>query len=361
MVGLAESNGQEKTEKPTGKRRREARQEGNLFQSKDAVTVVMLFGVFWMLRLTIPMIYRTVRDCMLRYFTAVGNGSAVLDQSPNIYVYMVASVLKCALPVLAMSIVLGILSHGIQTRFNITFKPLRPKFSKLNPISGIKKLFGLKKLVDLAKNLIKIALLLALLYNLLKRDLTEIARMFDMQVFNSAAYMMQMVFDLVMRVCLAFAVVAFFDYLYQRWDYENNLKMTKQEVKEEFKNTEGNPEIKGRIRSVQRQMAMSRMMQKVPQADVIIRNPTHFAVALKYNPEENNAPVVLAKGQDLVALRIVHIGEEHGVYVIENRPLARALFASCDLDREIPPEFYGAVAEILVYIYKASHRDDMFE
>ncbi len=361
MVGLAESNGQEKTEKPTGKRRREARQEGNLFQSKDAVTVVMLFGVFWMLRLMIPMIYRTVRDCMLRYFTAAGSGRAVLEQSPNIYVYMVVSVLKCALPILLTSVALGILSHGIQTRFNLTFKPLRPKFSKLNPITGIKKLFGLKKLVDLAKNLIKIALLLALLYNLLKRDLTEISRMFDMQVFNSAAYMMQLVFDLVMRVCLAFAVVAFFDYLYQRWDYENNLKMTKQEVKEEFKNTEGNPEIKGRIRSVQRQMAMSRMMQKVPQADVIIRNPTHFAVALKYDPDQDNAPVVLAKGQDLVALRIVHIGEEHGVYVIENRPLARALFASCDLDREIPPEFYGAVAEILVYIYKASHRDDMFE
>ena len=137
--------------------------------------------------------------------------------------------------------------------------------------------------------------------------------------------------------------------------------MTKQEVKEEFKNTEGNPEIKGRIRSIQRQMALSRMMQKVPEADVIVRNPTHFAVALKYDPDKDSAPVVLAKGQDYMALRIIKIGEENGVVIMENRPLARALYASCELDREIPEEFYGAVAEILVYIYKASNREDMFE
>ena len=187
----------------------------------------------------------------------------------------------------------------------------------------------------------------------------EISRMFDMPILLSTSRMLQMVFDLVKRVCLAFAIVAFFDYLYQRWDYENNLKMTKQEVKDEYKNTEGNPEIKGRIRSVQRQMALSRMMQKVPEADVIVRNPTHFAVALKYDPDKYGAPVVLAKGQDELALRIVRVGEEHGVYVIENRPLARALYASCELDREIPAEFYGAVAEILVYIYRQSHREDM--
>ena len=136
--------------------------------------------------------------------------------------------------------------------------------------------------------------------------------------------------------------------------------MTKQEVKDEFKQTEGNPQIKGRIRSLQRQMAMSRMIQKVPQADVIIRNPTHYAIALKYDPNVNGAPMVLAKGQDELALRIIKVGEENGVFITENRPLARALYESCELDREIPAEFYGAVAEILVYIYKASHREDMF-
>ena len=238
---------------------------------------------------------------------------------------------------------------------------LRPKFSKMNPINGIKRMFGIKKLVDLAKNLIKIALLLALLYNLLQSDLIQVARMIDMNLYVSASRMLELVFDLVVKVCIAFAVVAFLDYLYQRWDHAQNLKMTKQEVKEEYKSTEGNPEIKGRIRKIQRQMALSRMMQKVPEADVIVKNPTHFAVALKYDPEKNGAPVVLAKGQDHLALRIIKLGEENGVSVVENRPLARALYASCEVDREIPPEYYGAVAELLVYIYRQSHREDMFQ
>lgn len=160
---------------------------------------------------------------------------------------------------------------------------------------------------------------------------------------------------------MVFIIVAFFDFLYQRWEYEKNLKMTKQEVKDEYKQTEGNPEIKGRIRRIQRQMALSRMIQKVPEADVIVRNPTHVAVALKYDPKRHGAPVVLAKGQDELALRIVKAGEENGVFMIENKPLARALYASCRLDQEIPAEFYGAVAEILIYIYRASHREDMFQ
>lgn len=359
-MNLAEANGQEKTEQPTGKRLRDARREGNVFQSKDAVTVVMLFGVFYMLKLMLPFIYKTARDCIIHFFSLVGTDNPI-EASPNIYLYMAIAALKCSLPVLLMSLLLGILSHGIQTRFNISFQLLKPKLSKLNPLKGIKRMFGIKKLVDLAKNLIKIALLIALLYNLLKADLVSVARMIDMNLFVSTGRMLEMVFDLVVKVSMAFTVVAFLDYLYQRWDHAQNLKMTKQEVKEEFKNTEGNPEIKGRIRRIQRQMALSRMMQKVPEADVIIRNPTHFAVALKYDPDKYGAPVVLAKGQDQVALRIVHIGEENGVFIMENKPLARALYASCEIDQEIPAEFYGAVAEILVYIYRASHREDMFQ
>ena len=357
---MAESNGQEKTEQPTGKRLREAREEGNIFQSKDAVTVVMLFGVFWMVKKMLPFIYETASNCVIHIFS-LALTDRPLDASTHIFAYMVAAVLKCSMPILLVSMLLGILGHGIQTRFNVSFKMLKPKFSKMNPINGIKRMFGIKKLVDLAKNLIKIALLIALLYNLLQADLIYMARMIDMNLYASAGRMLEMVFDLVVKVCIAFAVVAFLDYLYQRWDHAQNLKMTKQEVKEEYKNTEGNPEVKGRIRKIQRQMAMARMMQKVPEADVIVKNPTHFAVALKYDPEKNGAPVVLAKGQDQVALRIIKMGEEHGVSVVEDRPLARALYASCEIDREIPAEFYGAVAELLVYIYRQSHREDMFQ
>ncbi len=359
-MNLAEANGQEKTEQPTSKRRNDARKKGNVFQSKDIVTVLMLFGVFWMAKKILPFIYDTVREYMEFFFSAISQ-NAPFENSPQIYVYSVVSLLKCALPLLGISAVLGILGHGIQTRFLFTMETVKPKFSKLNPISGIRKLFGLKKLVDLIKNLIKVAILLVLLYNMVRSDLSPIARMIDMPILPSTMEMLQMVFNLVKNVCIAFAVVAFFDFLYQRWDFENNLKMTKQEVKEEYKMTEGNPEIKSRIRKIQRQMAMSRMMQSVPEADVVVRNPTHFAVALKYDPEKHGAPMVLAMGKDYLALRIIEVAEEHGVYVLENRPLARGLYASCEVGREIPPEFYGAVAELLVYIYRLDHRDEMLK
>lgn len=353
----AERGGQEKTEQPTSKRRKDARKEGNVFQSKDIVTVVMLAGIFLMMRLMMPYIYTNLRNYMKWIIEGINVDSFLSFQ---LFSTTVRVMLQSVLPLLLAAMMLGILSHGVQTRFNISFYPLKPKFSKLNPLKGIKNMFSLKRVVELLKNLLKIILLLVLLYNILKDDVVEIARMVDMSPINSAAFMMSMVFSLVMKVCLAFAVVAFFDFLYQRWEYERDLKMTKQEVKDEFKQTEGNPEIKGRIRSLQRQMAMSRMIQKVPQADVIIRNPTHYAIALKYDPHVNGAPMVLAKGQDELALRIIRVGEENGVFITENRPLARALYESCELDREIPAEFYGAVAEILVYIYKASHREDMF-
>ena len=257
--------------------------------------------------------------------------------------------LKCNLPLLLSSMALGIAAHGVQTRFNISFKTLKPKFDRLNPISGIKKMFAVRNAVELLKNLLKIAVLGVLLFNLIKGDIVQVARMIDVEPLNSCIHLLQMAFQLILKVCMVFIIVAFFDFLYQRWEYEKNLKMTKQEVKDEYKQTEGNPEIKGRIRRIQRQMALSRMIQKVPEADVIVRNPTH------------GAPVVLAKGQDELALRIVKAGEENGVFMIENKPLARALYASCRLDQEIPAEFYGAVAEILIYIYRASHREDMFQ
>ena len=157
---------------------------------------------------------------------------------------------------------------------------------------------------------------------------------------------------MVIRIAIAFIAVAALDFMYQWWDYERRLKMSKQEIKEEYKQTEGDPQVKGKIKQIQRQRAQQRMMQQVPGADVVIRNPTHFAVALRYKPDRDNAPIVLAKGQDELALRIVKVAEEHKVAVIENVPLARGLYADTELNQEIPPEFYGAVAEVLVYIFR---------
>lgn len=321
--------------------------------------MVLLLGVFWMIRAMMPYIYKSVRTYMEWILEGVG-GDVETFLSARLAVETLTVFLQCSMPLLLTAMVLGILAHGVQTRFNVSFQSIKPKFSKLNPISGMKKLFALKNVVELLKNLFKITLLVILLYNLLKRDLVPVSRMIDMLPQNAAVYTLNMAFDLVIKVSMAFTVVAFFDFLYQRWEYEKDLKMTKQEVKDEFKQTEGNPEIKSRIRKIQRQMALSRMMQMVPQADVIIKNPTHFAVALKYDPDHHNAPVVIAKGQDELALRIIKVGEENGVYIMENRPLARALHDSCELGREIPAEFYGAVAEVLLYLFATGRREDLF-
>lgn len=357
---MADNGGQEKTEQPTAKRRKDARKEGNVFQSKDVASVVTLFGAVWFMRLVIPSIYRNLREFIIRLLETTGTDPADIA-SLQLFGPWVSTFLRCALPLLLVSLALGIIAHGVQTRFLFTFYTLRPKFGRLNPINGIKNMFSLKNVVELVKNIAKCVLLIILLYTTLTSALTAAVRMYDMEPAASAAYMFDIIFDLVKKVCLVFAIVAFFDFLYQRWKYEKDLKMTKQEVKEEYKQQEGDPQTKGRIRRIQRQMAMSRMMQNVPEADVIVRNPTHFAVALKYDPDKNGAPVVLAKGQDHTALRIVKIGEENGVSIVENRPLARALYASCEVDREITPEFYSAVAELLVYIYRLNHRDEMLQ
>lgn len=348
---MAQGGGQEKTEQATPKKRKDARKEGNVFQSRDVSTVVLLCGIFFAARIFLSYLYDQLRGYMVWILEGAVESQEELFSSRLAW-ETIAVFGKCAFPLLGAALILGIVSHGAQTRFNVSFQSIRPKWSKLNPLSGIKRLFSMRNAIELIKSIFKIVLLLALLWNVLNSTLVSTARMIDMNPLASAGYMLQLVFDLVMKVCMAFAVIAFFDFLYQRWEYEKGLRMTKQEVKDEFKQTEGNPEIKGRIRRIQRQMAMSRMIQKVPQADVVIRNPTHVAVALKYDPNRHGAPIVLAKGLDDAALRIVKAAEEHGVYVTENKPLARALYGACKLDEEIPAELYGAVAEILVYLYK---------
>ncbi len=357
---MAEANGQEKTEQASPKRRKDARKEGNVFQSKDVATVVTLFGMFTMLQWMIPAIHENVRQFLMQILSEIGR-DPVTVATPQLFATFISAFFRSSLILLLSAMALGILAYGIQTKFLISFQRMKPKLSKLSPLKGIKRMFSMKNLVELVKNIAKAILLIVLLYSTLQGDLASVVKMIDMQSDASASYMFDMIFQLVRNVSLAFAVIGFFDFMYQRWSYEKDLKMTKQEVKEEFKQMEGNPEIKGRIKSIQRQMAMSRMMQKVPESDVIIRNPTHFAIALKYDPEKNGAPVVLAKGQDALALRIVKVGEENGVFITENRPLARALYDTCEIGREIPVEFYGAIAEILVYIYKASHREEMFK
>ena len=348
-----------KTEKATPKKRRDARKEGNIFFSSDVITIVGVAGTFYALKVLFPGIYEAVGSFTKELIVMSGGAdNSAEGQLSAVTKEFISVFLRTSLPIMLVSIGLAIVATGAQTRFLFTSKKFAPKFSNISPIQGIKKLFSLKNIVELLKNIIKVIILCVILYTILKDDFTTVVRTMDMGIARSSVYMFNLAMDLVLSVAAVFAVIAVLDYFYQWWDYERQLKMSKEEVKEEYKQTEGNPEIKGKIRSMQRQRARARMIQAVPTADVIIRNPTHFAVALKYDMEKNAAPLVVAKGQDELALRIVKVGEDNGVTVIENKPLARALYASAEVDQEIPREYYGAVAEILVYVYRLKKKTE---
>ena len=353
---MADGPGGEKTEKATPKKRRDQRKKGNVFTSKDVATLVSFLMGFYGLKFFFPVIYRNVKAYLLRYLGyMVSIEEFSMGTLQSIGMETMLTIAKVVLPFLAAMVAVGVLGTAVQTRFLFTMETVKPKFSKLNPISGIKRLFSLKNVVELLKNLVKISILLIFLYMILQGELLDIARTINMDLVISTKYVLDTIMKIVFRLTMAFAALAAFDYLYQHWDYERQLKMTKQEVKEEFKQTEGDPKVKGKIRDIQRQRARSRMMQAVPNADVVIRNPTHYAVALRYDIEKDNAPIVVAKGQDALALRIVKVAEEHDVHIVENRVLARALYAVTPLNGEIPQEYYGTVAEILVYVFKENH------
>ncbi len=348
---------EEKTEKATPKKRRDQRKEGNVASSKDVIAVASLIGCFYCLQMLFPMIYESLRDTMIFQISAVESIEELsLGNLQMLGMKAVTVLSKCIFPLGVISLAIGVVATGIQTRFNVTTKPLKFKLSKLNPLKGLKNMFSLKQVVELLKAVIKIIILGVILYGILKDEIVVIAQMMDIDPLSSSAYILKEIMSMVLKISMVFAAIAGFDYFYQRWSYEKNLKMTKEEVKEEYKQTEGDPKIKGKIRSLQQSMARSRMMQAVPDADVIIRNPTHYAVALRYDIDKDNAPVVIAKGQDLIALKIVEIGEAHKVTVIENKPLARGIYASTPLGGQIPAEYYGVVAEILVEVFRMNKK-----
>ena len=318
--------------------------------------VASLLGIFMMLKLLFPFMYKTLRNYMIKYISLAPAAETLSDYTTKAYMDTVIAVLKACFPILLAAVLLAVIATGVQTRFLFTKSNLAPKFDRLNPLQGIKNILSVKSLVELIKSLIKIIILILILYQIIKGDLRAVARTIDMELQDSAVYVLNAILEMIIKVSIVFLAIAGFDFFYQWWDFERQIRMSKQELKEEYKQTEGNPEIKGRIRNIQRERARSRMMQAVPTADVIVRNPTHYAVALRYNIEKDNAPVLVAKGQDELALRIVAVGEENGVYVLENKPLARGIYAGTQVGAEIPPEYYGMVAEILVYVYRMNNK-----
>ncbi|MDE5858970.1 MAG: flagellar biosynthesis protein FlhB [Oscillospiraceae bacterium] len=354
---MPESSG-EKTEKATPHKLREQRKEGNVMQSKDVVTAAFILLVFFVLRLMAKLMYQTALNSMTYWLKLSGSGmeqnGMVIDemQTPYKLIIEIGKVmLLTAGPILLISLLLPIIVTGIQTKFIFSKKSFQFKFSKLNPFEGIKKMFSLSSAFELAKSLAKMIILIVVVYSEIQKRIPEFARLLELDIGVSLVYIAETIFSICMKIAMVFVVVAAIDFLFQKYKWDKDMKMTKQEVKEEYKQMEGDPQIKSKRRQRQQQMAMSRMMQDVPSADVVIRNPTHFAVAIRYDEEKDRAPVVVAKGADNMAFRIIDKAEESGVAVVENVPLARGLYKEVDLGREIPVDFYNTVAEVLVFVY----------
>ena len=348
----------EKTEKATPKRKQEERKKGNIFQSNEVVVVFSLLGTFYGLKLLGPFIITALEKCIADFWgkAAVIEELTLSDVSEYFFDGCIVFALS-ALPMLLICGVIAIIFTIAQTRGLFTMKGAAPKFSRLNPLQGLKRLCSLRGIVELFKSLVKIIVLGSIIWNLFQKEFWNFPRMMDMSFSQVMVDVGEMILSIAQTSAIAMAFVAAADYFYQWWEYEKNLRMSKQELKEEYKQTEGDPQIKGKIRERQQAQARQRMMQKVPSADVVIRNPTHFAVAIQYDPTHNNAPVVVAKGADSLALRIVAVAQENGVYTIENKPLARGLYETVDLGREIPDEFYQPVAEVLAFVYSLKKKD----
>ena len=326
--------------------------------SKDAVAVATLAGSLVMLKVMGGVAVEKASELFQTCFTFMEMCTPdILPTISRELIYQcIMIVVTVAGPFLLVTVLMNMAATFAQTKLLVTTEPLKPKLSKINPLQGFKRLFSLKSLVELLKNLLKIAILLVLIFRYFQTAALDFYRFLDMELSQACSILFNHVFNLLLQVAVAFVIVAFADYLYQWWQYEKDLRMSKEEIKEEYKQMEGDPKVKGKIKEIQRRRAQQRMMQAVPGSDVVIRNPTHVAVALRYKPDRDNAPVVVAMGLDELALRIVKVAEENHVAVVENVPLARSMYAAVSLEREIPPEFYGPVAEILVYVLKLDQK-----
>jgi len=350
---MAQDSGMDRTEKPTPKKLEDARKKGQVAQSREIPSAMILMTSLAVFYFGGRAMARQLAEFMQISFRNLDGGWTHSVESVQLMaVWLVKGTLSIIMPMMLALLAIGIVANVAQFGFNLKEDLLVPDFKKLDPFSGMKRLVSLKALVELAKSVIKIGFVGLIAYLVLRQELVAIPSLIRAEVTETALYMGKVAFKIAFFVCLGLVVLAAADYAYQRWQHRKNLMMTKQEVKEERKQSDGDPQVKSRIRSMQMEMAQRRMMAAIPTADVVITNPTHFAIAVKFDAQAMDAPQVVAKGADFVAQRIREIAQEHDVPLVENKPLARALYGSTDIGGFIPTELYRAVAEVLAYVYR---------
>jgi len=349
---VAEKGDQEKTEQPTSKKLSKAREEGQVVKSQEVSTAFIFLGALGVFLFVGPWMFWALSDFMHGIFQNLGT-LHIKGISARAFLFEVLQHLGLIImPLLLVLLILGVAANLLQVGFLFTLKPLVPKLSKFNPIKGMKKFVSLKSLVELLKSFFKIVFIGGISWLVLRGELDAIPSLIEMSVGQILTYIGTVSLKMLFYVALGMIVLAVIDFSYQRWQHTKDLMMSKQEVKDEIKQSEGDPQVKGKIRQAQREMAMRRMMESVPDADVVITNPTSLAVAVKYDAKEMFAPQIVAKGAKLIAERIKDIAMESDVPIVENKPLAQTLFKSMEIGDFVPPDLYKAVAEVLAYVYK---------
>ncbi len=346
---------QEKTEEPTSKKIEDARKEGNVPKSQDTssfvtllVAIGALLGLFTFMKERVVSLYH--------YYQSYIGVDLSKNDVFNISITTFKEILLVILPLASIVAISGIIAAVMQFGFLFSTKPLTPDLKKIDPIKGIKNLISMKKLIESVKIVLKVSLVMGTAYYFLMDFVKELPSVIYFSLFDQLAWWQDRAMILVAVMLILFLGLALFDLMFVRYNYFKDLKMSKQEIKDEYKQMEGDPQVKARIKRVQMEMTKKRMMQEIPGADVVITNPTHFAVAIRYDTEKEHAPKVVAKGIDHLALKIKEIAREHNIQIIENPPLARELYKKCELNDIIPETLYKAVAEVLAFVYQSSKK-----
>ncbi|GGL44020.1 flagellar biosynthesis protein FlhB [Sporolactobacillus putidus] len=342
----------EKTEKATPHKREESRKKGQVFKSADLSTAVSLLAFFLYFRMAGGTVGQKLSELMTNIYSNKLHTDLTENNVHQLFSDITLQSLSMLLPILILTLAIGIAGQLFQVGFLfhpelILFKPER-----MNPLSGLKRIYSLRAIIELLKSILKISFIGLVAFSVIWINRVPISESAGKSIGDGLGTMAKIVLDMGMAASLALILLSLLDYLFQKYDYEKNMRMSKQDIKDEYKEMEGDPQIKAKIRERQKQMAMRRMMQDLPHADVVITNPTHFAVALQYDAEKMSAPKVIAKGSDHLAFKIKEVARKHGITIIEKKPLARALYHQLEIGDVVPEEFFQAVAEILAYVYR---------
>ncbi|WP_051227069.1 flagellar biosynthesis protein FlhB [Butyrivibrio sp. MC2013] len=351
-----------KTEEPTSKRLQDARKKGQVAKSQEISIAADLLAFFVMLRFLLSFMGLRILNVFQKIYNDIPHtirmeeGRVPVMALKSSINSMIINVGVLILPFLLIGCAIVLLANYLQIGFKVTWEPMKPKFNKLSPISGFKRIFSVQSLFNLLKAILKITLLSVVVYITVKGREESIFLLYDIPLKQAIAFMGDLIIEIGIKCSAVYFLIAAIDFIYQKRKFHEDMKMTKQEVKDEYKNSEGDPAVKAKQKQKMREASQRRMMQNLPKADVVITNPTHYAVAIAYDQDNDPAPRVIAKGADHIAMKIREAAAENNIEIVENKPLARMLYSSVDIGEFIPPELYKAVAEVLAYVYKLKGR-----